>query len=132
SCRRRSAREGRTALPAGPRTRCPRALSPRGRRGPRGSPSGAPGPRLRRSCQHPHPRITRGTAPRFPSRSAMAPKHLETTLSVGVPLRLLAAGATEGPGPAPILIGMHGYGQDAESLLPILHVAPPGSLVLSL
>ena len=63
----------------------------------------------------------------------MAPKHLETTLSVRVPLRLLAAGATGGPGPAPILIGMHGYGQDAESLLPILlHVAPPGSLVLSL
>ncbi|MGZ5428051.1 MAG: alpha/beta hydrolase, partial [Thermoanaerobaculia bacterium] len=58
---------------------------------------------------------------------------IEATLSVRVPLRLLAAGATEGPGPAPILIGMHGYGQDADSLLPVLlHVAPPGSLVLSL
>ncbi len=58
----------------------------------------------------------------------MAPKRLETTLSVRVPLRLLAAGATEGPGPAPILIGMHGYGQDADSLLPVLlHVAPPAS-----
>ncbi|MFI5120764.1 MAG: alpha/beta hydrolase [Thermoanaerobaculia bacterium] len=63
----------------------------------------------------------------------MEPKHLETTLSVRVPLRLLAAGATEGPRPAPILIGMHGYGQDADSLLPVLlQVAPPGSLVLSL
>ena len=63
----------------------------------------------------------------------MAPKRLETTLSVRVPLRLLAAGAAEGPGPAPILIGMHGYGQDADSLLPVLlRVAPPGSLVLSL
>jgi predicted esterase len=63
----------------------------------------------------------------------MDPKRLETTLSVLVPLRLLAAGATEGPGPAPILIGMHGYGQDADSLLPILlHVAPPAFLVLSL
>ena len=63
----------------------------------------------------------------------MAPKHLETTLSVRLPLRLLAAGATEGSGPAPVLIGMHGYGQDADSLLPILlHVAPPAFLVLSL
>jgi predicted esterase len=57
----------------------------------------------------------------------------EAILSVEVPLRLLAAGAMEGPGPAPILIGMHGYGQDADSLLPVLlGVAPPGSLVLSL
>jgi predicted esterase len=63
----------------------------------------------------------------------MGPKRLEATLSVRVPLRLLAAGATEGPGPAPILIGMHGYGQDADSLLPVLlRVAPPAFLVLSL
>jgi predicted esterase len=63
----------------------------------------------------------------------MDPKPLETTLSVRVPLRLLSAGATEGPGSAPILIGMHGYGQDADSLLPILlQVAPPAFLVLSL
>ena len=48
-------------------------------------------------------------------------------------MRLLATGATEGPRPAPILIGMHGYGQDADSLLPVLvQVAPPGFLVLSL
>ena len=58
---------------------------------------------------------------------------IEAILSVQVPLRLLAAGATEGPGSAPVLIGMHGYGQDARSLFPILReVAPPGSLVLSL
>jgi predicted esterase len=58
---------------------------------------------------------------------------IEAFLSVEVPLRLLAAGAKEGPGPAPILIGMHGYGQDADSLFPILlGVAPPGALVLSL
>jgi predicted esterase len=63
----------------------------------------------------------------------MDPKPLETTLSVRVPLRLLSAGATEGSGPAPILIGLHGYGQDADSLLPILlQVAPPAFLVLSL
>lgn len=63
----------------------------------------------------------------------MDPKPLETTLSVHVPLRLLSRGATEGPGSAPILIGLHGYGQDADSLLPILlQVAPPGFLVLSL
>jgi predicted esterase len=58
---------------------------------------------------------------------------IEAVLSVEVPLRLLAAGATDGPGAAPILIGMHGYGQDAGSLLPVLlGVAPAGSLVLSL
>ena len=63
----------------------------------------------------------------------MDPKPLETALFVRVPLRLLAAGATEGPGSAPILIGLHGYGQDADSLFPILlQVAPPGFLVLSL
>jgi predicted esterase len=58
---------------------------------------------------------------------------IEAILSVKVPLRLLAAGATDGPGKAPILIGLHGYGQDADSLLPVLlGVAPPGSLVISL
>ncbi len=63
----------------------------------------------------------------------MALKPLETTLSVRVPLRLLSAGTTEGAGSAPILIGLHGYGQDADSLLPILlRVAPPGFLVVSL
>lgn len=63
----------------------------------------------------------------------MDPKLVKTTLSIRIPVRLLAAGATEEPGHAPILIGMHGYGQDADSLLPILlHVAPPGFLVLSL
>ncbi|MCM3875629.1 MAG: hypothetical protein NEA02_04345 [Thermoanaerobaculia bacterium] len=63
----------------------------------------------------------------------MDPKPLETTLSVRVPLRVLSARATDGPGPAPVLIGLHGYGQDADSLLPILlQVAPPDSLVLSL
>src|ERR1017187_478206 len=64
----------------------------------------------------------------------MDPKFVETTLSIRIPLRLLAAEAAEGRGSAaPILIGMHGYGQDADSLLPVLlRVAPPGSLVLSL
>lgn len=63
----------------------------------------------------------------------MDPKPLETTLFVRVPVRLLSAGATGATGPAPILIGMHGYGQDADSLLPILlQVAPPAFLVLSL
>jgi predicted esterase len=58
---------------------------------------------------------------------------IEAILSVEVPLRLLATGATEGPRPAPILIGMHGYGQEADSLLPVLvQVAPPGTLVISL
>jgi predicted esterase len=63
----------------------------------------------------------------------MDPKPLETTLFVRVPVRLLAAGATGATGPAPILIGMHGYGQDADSLLPILlQFAPPAFLVVSL
>ena len=64
----------------------------------------------------------------------MDAKPVETILHIRIPLRLLAAGEAERRGPAaPILIGMHGYGQDADSLLPILlRVAPPGSLVLSL
>ncbi len=63
----------------------------------------------------------------------MDPKVVETTLSVRVPLRLLTVGTIEGQGSAPILIGMHGYGQDADSLLPVLlGVAPKGALVLSL
>jgi len=64
----------------------------------------------------------------------MDAKSVEATLSVRIPLRLLAAGAAKSRGAAaPILIGMHGYGQDADSLLPVLlRVAPPGSLVLSL
>ena len=58
---------------------------------------------------------------------------IEAVLTVEVPFRLLAAGVTEGPGLSPVLIGMHGYGQDAGSLLPVLlGVAPPGALVLSL
>lgn len=57
---------------------------------------------------------------------------VEAFLSVEVPLRLLAR-RPEGPGPAPFLIGMHGYGMDAESLLGILwKVAPPTFLVVSL
>jgi predicted esterase len=63
----------------------------------------------------------------------MGPKFVEATVSVRVPLRLLAAGAKDGPGSAPVLIGMHGYGLDADSLLPVLlRVAPPGFLVVSL
>jgi predicted esterase len=64
----------------------------------------------------------------------MDAKSVEATLSVRIPLRLLAAGAAKSRGAAaPILIGLHGYGQDAGSLLPVLlRVAPPGSLVLSL
>jgi predicted esterase len=64
----------------------------------------------------------------------MDPKFVETTLFIRIPVRLLAAGAVESRGAAaPILIGMHGYGQDADSLLPVLlRVAPPGCLVLSL
>jgi predicted esterase len=64
----------------------------------------------------------------------MDPKFVETTLFIRIPVRLLTAGAAKSRGSAvPILIGMHGYGQDADSLLPVLlRVAPPGSLVLSL
>ena len=57
---------------------------------------------------------------------------VEAFLSVEVPLRLLAR-RPEGGGPAPVLVGMHGYGMDAESLLAVLlRVAPPSFLVLSL
>ena len=57
---------------------------------------------------------------------------VEAFLSVEVPLRLLARKA-EGPGRAPILLGMHGYGMDAESFLAVLvKCAPPSFLVLSL
>jgi predicted esterase len=57
---------------------------------------------------------------------------VEAFLSVEVPLRLLAR-PPEGRGPAPVLLGMHGYGMDAESLLAILgKVAPPSFLVVSL
>ena len=57
---------------------------------------------------------------------------IEAALSIEVPLRLLARPA-EGPQPWPLLIGMHGYGMDAESLLEVLaKVAPPTFLVVSL
>jgi predicted esterase len=63
----------------------------------------------------------------------MPPKPVETVLSIPIPLRLFAAGMTETPKSAPILIGMHGYGLDAESLFPaLLRVSPPGALVVSL
>jgi len=58
---------------------------------------------------------------------------VETFLSVEVPLRLLARRPDGRMGSAPILLGMHGYGMDAESLLAVLEkVAPPSFLVLSL
>ncbi len=57
---------------------------------------------------------------------------VEAFLSVEVPLRLLARRPEERR-PAPILLGMHGYGMDAESLLAVLvKVAPPSFLVVSL
>ncbi|HEX7615049.1 MAG TPA: hypothetical protein VF554_07185 [Thermoanaerobaculia bacterium] len=57
---------------------------------------------------------------------------VEAFLSVEVPLRLLAR-RPEGRGLAPVLLGLHGYGMDAESLLAVLvKVAPPSFLVLSL
>ena len=60
-------------------------------------------------------------------------REVEAFLSVEVPLRLLARRPEGGPGPAPILLGMHGYGMDAESLLAVLaKTAPPSFLVLSL
>lgn len=63
----------------------------------------------------------------------MTPKAAEAVLSVPIPLRLLAVGATGPERSAPILLGMHGYGHDAESLLPVLlGIAPAGALVLSL
>ena len=60
-------------------------------------------------------------------------REVEAFLSVEVPLRLLARRPEEGPGPAPVLLGMHGYGMDAESFLAVLlKAAPPSFLVLSL
>jgi predicted esterase len=57
---------------------------------------------------------------------------LEAFLTVEVPLRLLAR-MPEGSAPAPVVLGMHGYGMDAESLLAVLaKVAPPAFLVVSL
>lgn len=56
---------------------------------------------------------------------------VEAFLSVEVPLRLLAR-RPEGSGPAPVLLGMHGYGMDAESFLAVLaKAAPPSFLILS-
>jgi predicted esterase len=56
----------------------------------------------------------------------------ETVLSVEVPLRLLVR-RPAGPRPHPILLGMHGYGMDAESLLAVLvKAAPDAFLVVSL
>ncbi len=60
------------------------------------------------------------------------PETIEAALSIEVPLRLLARPAS-GPPPHPILLGMHGYGMDAGSLLEVLaRVAPPAFLVVSL
>jgi predicted esterase len=59
-------------------------------------------------------------------------REVEAFLSVEVPLRVLVRRPQEGPGPAPVLLGMHGYGMDAESFLAVLLKAAPGSfLVLS-
>lgn len=61
------------------------------------------------------------------------PRQVEAFLSVEVPLRLLARRPEGGPGPAPVLLGMHGYGMDAESFLAVLlKAAPPSFLVVSL
>jgi predicted esterase len=58
-------------------------------------------------------------------------REVEAFLSVEVPLRLLARRPERAP--APVLLGMHGYGMDAESLLRVLvRAAPPDFLVLSL
>ena len=60
-------------------------------------------------------------------------REVEAFLSVEVPLRLLARRPEEVAGPAPVLLGMHGYGMDAESFLAVLlKAAPPSFLVLSL
>lgn len=60
-------------------------------------------------------------------------REVEAFLSVEVPLRLLARKPEGASGPDPVLLGMHGYGMDAESLLQVLvRTAPPGFLVLSL
>ena len=57
---------------------------------------------------------------------------IEAFLTVEVPLRILAR-KPEGGSPAPVLLGLHGYGMDAESLLAVLaKTAPPSFLVLSL
>jgi predicted esterase len=57
---------------------------------------------------------------------------IEAFLTVEVPLRILAR-KPEGGGFAPVLLGLHGYGMDAESLLAVLaKTAPPSFLVLSL
>jgi predicted esterase len=58
---------------------------------------------------------------------------VEAFLTVEVPLRLLARKPEGGAGPSPVLLGMHGYGMDAEALLAVLvKVAPPSFLVVSL
>jgi predicted esterase len=60
-------------------------------------------------------------------------REVEAFLTVEVPLRLLARRPEEESGPAPVLLGMHGYGMDAESFLAVLaRAAPPEFLVLSL
>jgi predicted esterase len=60
-------------------------------------------------------------------------REVEALLSVEVPLRLLAQRPEGGGRSAPVLLGMHGYGMDAEALLAVLaKVAPPSFLVLSL
>jgi predicted esterase len=58
---------------------------------------------------------------------------VEAFLSVEVPLRVLARRPEAGAGLAPVILGMHGYGMDAESFLAVLSkAAPPSFLVLSL
>lgn len=58
---------------------------------------------------------------------------IEAFLTVEVPLRLLARRPEAVSGPSPVLLGMHGYGMDAESLLAVLaKAAPPSFLVVSL
>ena len=57
---------------------------------------------------------------------------VEAFLTVEVPLRLLARKPETGR-PSPVILGMHGYGMDAESFLAMLtKVAPPSFLVVSL
>lgn len=61
------------------------------------------------------------------------PLEVEAFLTVEVPLRLLARRPEGGADRAPVLLGMHGYGMDAESFLAVLvRAAPPGFLVVSL
>jgi predicted esterase len=60
-------------------------------------------------------------------------REVEAFLSVEVPLRVLARRPEAGVRPAPVLLGMHGYGMDAGSFLAVLaKAAPPAFLVLSL